>query len=309
MSNTFKLLAPALLITALTACDNVKEQNTEQAAPEIASGLPANHPPMPAASPEQSLGALQGGIIKEIQSGGGYTYVLVERAGQQFWAAGPETNLAVGKLVGWHNGTVMRNFTSKSLDKTFPEIQFVSQFVNPATQMASGQQQQRGAQQQRPAAAGNMGGVIKEVLEGGGYTYVMVNINGQDVWAAGPMMKLNVGEAISWQGGSKMTNFTSSSLDKTFSEVYFVGGYIKGNAPAVAPSTSGKVAQVIASAGYSYIEVEANGNTVWLAAPETSVKSGESISWQGGAVMKNFKSSSLDRTFTEIIFVDAISKS
>ncbi len=307
MSKTFKLLAPALLVTALSACDTAKQPATEQAtAPTAASGLPANHPPMPAPSAEQSLGALQGGVIKEVLSGGGYTYVRVERAGQQFWAAGPESQLEVGKLVGWGNGTMMRNFTSKSLDKTFTEIAFVSQFVDPAAQMAAGQQQRRAPQRQ--GGAGNMGGTINEVLVGGGYTYVKVNINGQDVWAAGPMMKLEVGEAVSWQGGSKMTNFTSSSLDRTFAEVYFVGGFIKGNAPAVAPSTSGTVAQVITSAGYSYIEVEANGNTVWLAAPETSIQSGESINWQGGAVMKNFKSSSLDRTFAEIIFVDAVSK-
>jgi hypothetical protein len=33
-----------------------------------------------------------------------------------------------------------------------------------------------------------------------------------------------VGTRVSWQGGSKMTNFRSSSLDKTFDEILFVQG-------------------------------------------------------------------------------------
>ena len=35
---------------------------------------------------------------------------------------------------------------------------------------------------------------------------------------------MSVGSRVSWQGGSKMTNFTSNSLDKTFDEILFVQG-------------------------------------------------------------------------------------
>ncbi|WP_371374300.1 hypothetical protein [Thalassotalea aquiviva] len=306
MPKKLHLLAPALLIGALTACEKAPEQQTEQNTQQAAvSTLPENHPPMPTQSTEQQLGALQGGVIKDIKTGGGYTYVLVARAGQEFWAAGPETSLEVGNLVGWHNGTVMRNFTSKTLNQTFPEISFVSQFVNPSTQMTTSTQRRTSA----PSASNSTGGVISEVLAGGGYTYVKVNIQGNDVWAAGPMVSAKVGDAISWQGGSKMSNFTSSSLNRTFDEIYFVGGFIKGTPNQATASTSGQVAQVIASAGYSYIEVAMSTGNVWLAAPQTSVQSGDTISWQDGAVMKNFKSSSLDKTFEQIIFVDKISKS
>jgi hypothetical protein len=31
-----------------------------------------------------------------------------------------------------------------------------------------------------------------------------------------------VGDRVSWQGGSMMTNFKSNSLDKTFPEILFV---------------------------------------------------------------------------------------
>ena len=32
------------------------------------------------------------------------------------------------------------------------------------------------------------------------------------------------GSRVSWQGGSKMTDFKSNSLDKTFAEILFVQG-------------------------------------------------------------------------------------
>ena len=62
------------------------------------------------------------------------------------------------------------------------------------------------------------------------------------------------------------------------------------------------------SAGYSYIEVETpKGAGTWLAAPMTDVKPGDTVSWSGGSVMRNFSSSSLDRTFDEILFVAGVS--
>jgi hypothetical protein len=60
------------------------------------------------------------------------------------------------------------------------------------------------------------------------------------------------------------------------------------------------------SAGYSYIHVEQNGSRVWLAAPETAINVGQSISWNGGAPMRNFNSQSLNRVFDEIYFVSAV---
>jgi hypothetical protein len=37
------------------------------------------------------------------------------------------------------------------------------------------------------------------------------------------------------------------------------------------------------------------------------VQVGDTVTWQGGSVMNNFSSSSLNRTFDQIIFVAAVS--
>jgi len=57
--------------------------------------------------------------------------------------------------------------------------------------------------------------------------------------------------------------------------------------------------------GYTYMEVENKGKQFWVAAPMMNVKRNDHIAWSDGAVMKNFTSSSLRRTFDEIIFVSA----
>lgn len=312
MSRSTKLILPALLISLLAACDSAKQAETtaESAAPQQ-NAMPANHPPINQAAPANHAidwSNLQGGKAEEVMTSGGYTYVKTTRDGKEVWAAGPESKIEVGNMVAWQGNTVMRNFTSKSLGKTFPEITFVSSFINPS-QMSSADHAQMMASRPAPAASGgSMGGTVKEVLNGGGYTYVKVEMNGKDVWAAGPMSAFSVGDPVSWDGGSIMNNFTSSSLGKTFEAVYFVGAFSKSapNAAPVATLNTGTVKQVIASAGYSYVEVQTADKQLWLAAPQSAVKANDKITWANGSVMKNFKSSSLDRTFNEIVFVDSV---
>lgn len=298
------------LAIALTACDKTLETAQPQQAAATtnttanAQAMPANHPPMPGhpAGGMQQAGAgqLEGGVIKEIMTGGGYTYVKVERAGNEFWAAGPIADLKVGQLIGWQGGAMMQNFHSSSLDRDFAEIAFVGAFVNPSEAVLSG-----GATSQGSLP----GGIVEEVMNGGGYTYVRITQDGKTLWAAGPMVAVKVGDSIAWQGGSLMNNFASKSLNKTFDEIYFVGGFVKpGAAKAAASGTVGEVQQVIGSAGYSYIEVISNGKTLWLAAPENTLAQGDKISWQGGSVMRNFESRSLSRIFEEIVFVDGVAK-
>ncbi|MBF0136466.1 MAG: hypothetical protein H7833_01580 [Magnetococcus sp. DMHC-1] len=55
---------------------------------------------------------------------GGYTYIQVD-SDKGPWLAVPSTQVNSGQIVSWSSGTVMRNFTSKTLDRTFEEIQFL----------------------------------------------------------------------------------------------------------------------------------------------------------------------------------------
>lgn len=157
---------------------------------------------------------------------------------------------------------------------------------------------------------GNKGQVLS-VIQVPGYTYVEVRNNGRSLWLAGNPVEIEEGEVISWSDAAMMRNFQSKTLDRTFEELMFVSAIYKGadGAPQpVANQHSGIVKSTENAAGYTYIQCETDaGQVVWLATPETSMEVGKRISWQRGSTMTNFTSSSLNRTFDEILFVQGIS--
>lgn len=66
------------------------------------------------------------GTVRSTEKAAGYTYIELETdAGDMVWLAVPQTEVAVGDRVAWQGGSVMVNFESRSLGKTFPEILFV----------------------------------------------------------------------------------------------------------------------------------------------------------------------------------------
>ncbi|HVM97876.1 MAG TPA: hypothetical protein VMT89_15880 [Candidatus Acidoferrales bacterium] len=105
------------------------------AAQDHAQGaMPAHAPAAAAADAAQAASQLPPttGKVVETFDSGGYTYVQVDDNGRKLWAAGPTTKIAVGTKVMLPDGMPMANFTSKSLNRTFDMIYFVSsiQIVN-----------------------------------------------------------------------------------------------------------------------------------------------------------------------------------
>jgi len=67
------------------------------------------------------------GKVLTVQNAAGYSYIEIERtSGTSLWLAVPETPVKVDDTVSWQNGSMMQNFTSKTLDRTFPEILFAN---------------------------------------------------------------------------------------------------------------------------------------------------------------------------------------
>ena len=58
--------------------------------------------------------------------------------------------------------------------------------------------------------------------------------------------------------------------------------------------------------GYTYINVNEEGNIYWMAIPNTQVKIGETYYYSGGMVMKDFESKTLDKKFDFITFAEGI---
>jgi hypothetical protein len=71
-------------------------------------------------------------------------------------------------------------------------------------------------------------------------------------------------------------------------------------------ANKGKVLETMDASIYTYMQVTSDKGPVWIAASKTKVAKGETISYPDGAVMTNFNSKSLNRTFDKIIFVDKI---
>jgi hypothetical protein len=68
-------------------------------------------------------------------------------------------------------------------------------------------------------------GTVVESMDSGGYTYVLVNTGDEQVWAAGPPVKLAPGDSVRFDASMPMANFHSKTLDRTFARVYFTGSF------------------------------------------------------------------------------------
>jgi len=65
---------------------------------------------------------------------------------------------------------------------------------------------------------------------------------------------------------------------------------------------SGKVVETMNSGGYTYVNIEKEGNNTWVAVTQTKISVGQDVSFKPGSVMTDFTSKSLNRTFDTIVF-------
>ena len=149
-----------------------------------------------------------------------------------------------------------------------------------------------------------LSGIVQETMDGGGYTFALLDTGGREIWAAGPMTPLAVGEQVSLADTMAMVNFTAASVDRTFDVLYFTGAFQTGTFTAPAAEFQGEVRETMNSGGYTYLLVAAGDQTLWLAAPESEVTVGATVAWNGGMRMVSFNSRSLNRTFDELFFID-----
>ncbi len=87
----------------------------------------------------------------------------------------------------------------------------------------------------------------------------------------------------------------------TFVLMYIMVCINFGNAFAV-EDLSGKVVETLDSGGYTYVNIEKDGNKTWVAVPQSKISVGQDLSFNPGAVMTDFTSKSLNRTFETIVF-------
>ena len=66
------------------------------------------------------------GKVVDIIDTTGYTYMELENGGNRFWIAAPTTKVNKGDQIRFVENMVMTNFTSKTLNRTFGTLIFVT---------------------------------------------------------------------------------------------------------------------------------------------------------------------------------------
>lgn len=74
------------------------------------------------------------------------------------------------------------------------------------------------------AADDDIRGTVAETMDSGGYTYVLLDRNGEKEWFAVPESLVQVGDEIQLMPGVQMGPYTSPTLQRTFEKITFSGG-------------------------------------------------------------------------------------
>lgn len=223
---------------------------TQPAAQTAPTQLKAKEQPVKMASPETPPLA---GKVVETMNAGGYTYISLEKDGKKGWVAVPVAEVAVGQEVQVKPGTEMGPFSSKTLNRSFDNIIFSPGLATQANNQPTQAQPGAEAATKLPAGhkaidkktkpkgmaamfasaggemTGDLSGKVMETMDAGGYTYINLEKDGKQTWAAVPTMKVTVSDEMELQPGAVMTNFTSKSMNRTFDSVVFSGGPLHRN--------------------------------------------------------------------------------
>ena len=109
------------IVTVVTSCGSTHRALAQAQAP---IGV------MPSANTDsshaQNAMASMSGTVVEAMNASSYTYVLVDDGAKKVWVAAPQFAVAVGDKVVVPDGTPMRNFQSKTLERTFEVVDFVA---------------------------------------------------------------------------------------------------------------------------------------------------------------------------------------
>ena len=114
------------VLTTVTCCNGKTPKNTKVPTSDASTKA------QPATS------GYTGNVVETINTGG-YTYVQVDTGSEKIWAAAPEFQVKVGDEVTVPKGMPMKNYHSKTLDRTFDVVYFAGNIVVAGTEQATSQ--------------------------------------------------------------------------------------------------------------------------------------------------------------------------
>jgi len=207
-----------MFVALLWACGEPASAPAPAPAPPPVAEAAAEPTPAPAEAqapkPEADLTPARMAKVLEVIPTSAYTFARMDACGSEAWVAGPPTEVEVGQTVEMPEGMVMADFHAASLDRTFEAILFVD-FMNVTDAEPACAPPVKATENQYV-------GRVVETTQGGGYTYARLDMCGEELWVAGPMLQLKAGQTLLAVKGNVMKGFSSPTLDRTFDEIAFV---------------------------------------------------------------------------------------
>ena len=107
------------------------------------------------------------GKVTEVLDSAGYTYAEVDTGSEKVWAATSTTTVKVGDMIAFTTEMPMRDFYSKSMNRDFPLLYFVSEFTTdqPGRAVTSSEQSSPHSMSKKDVTVMPIKGVDK--IEGG----------------------------------------------------------------------------------------------------------------------------------------------
>lgn len=107
------------------------------------------------------------GKVTEVLESAGYTYAEVDTGSEKVWAATSTTTVKVGDMIAFTTEMPMKDFHSKSMNRDFPLLYFVSEFITdrPGQTVTSSEQHSPHSMSKQDVTAIPVKGVDK--IEGG----------------------------------------------------------------------------------------------------------------------------------------------
>ena len=138
-----------------------------------------------------------------------------------------------------------------------------------------------------PVPDGMVRGTVAETMDAAGYTYVLIDTGGQQVWVAGPETAVEVGDIVQASTQMPMTDFWSDSLERDFNVLYFSGTLENLSDPA--PVAESQSAAPAASPAVVDVDVEAlePGRDIAYVYANKEDLAGQEISLRGKVVKYN----------------------
>jgi hypothetical protein len=212
-------LALVLPVVFALACGDTPE--AEAPAPEAAAEADATPQQKTTDEPPVERAA----IVREVVSTEKYTFARMDACGAEAWVAGPVHGWEVGQSVKMTGGMGMTDFHSDTLDRTFEKILFVDSWEEMGSPLvcdgAESSEAPPAADPDVPSQDFRVG-TVKEAMDAAGYTYVRLDVCGDDVWIAAPTTSVEIGSYGATPIGSEMIDFKSTTLDRTFESIWFV---------------------------------------------------------------------------------------